>query len=58
MEHNMNWEWRLDALKRVEKLARETLYSIEYYGNVSDEELYNALVAIQNETYGIDEEDV
>lgn len=58
MEHNMNWEWRLDALKRVEKLARETLYNIEYYGNVSDEDLYNALVAIQNETYGIDEEDV
>lgn len=58
MEHNMNWEWRLDALKRVEKLARETLYDIEHYENISDEKLYNVLVAIQNETYGIDEEDV
>lgn len=58
MEHKASYEWRMESMKRIEKIARSIVYDAEYYDNVTDERLYDALLEIFGEVDGIQEEDV
>lgn len=58
MDHKASYEWRMESMKRIEQIARSIVYDDDYYDNVTDERLYDALLEIFGEVDGIQEEEV